>query len=425
MPSQTPNIRAKGLIVTTAANTLTSVHRCLAARTCRDAENVNDPTTGRTIRRGATIAENVGLCETCTRSAQHAIDDMIGTWLALHMAIGESTRRTSQKVATSRPAPININTDADALKVFIVEWLSAAAARVSEVLNIEEPHQHNNTDAEHARIIIACTRILSPNIDKLISLPADDVMVWLTAAETQYPGERLYIDEHGTPHRGIKITPMTGAELALKLTEIRRKARSFLALTTPADKLSLPCPRCNEYELTRRHERRKSKEIDQIECGACDLNWPYEQYRNLTLIWVKEDEMEREKLQKQLETEKTRRELVEWLLAKREWQLSLALDCPDNPAVDAYMSDKDVANLIGVSDSTVRSWATRGQITRHTADDGSIVFLASEVWEFAKTNLGGRAATIRRLTTGRKIYADTPTTAVVDKTDVACNTGGV
>lgn len=59
-----------------------------------------------------------------------------------------------------------------------------------------------------------------------------------------------------------------------------------------------------------------------------------------------------------------------------------------NPEIDAYMSDKEIADLIGVADSTVRSRATRGQITRHTADDGSITFLASEVWAFAKTTIG-------------------------------------
>lgn len=403
---------------------VTDAHRCLAGKDCRDAENIDDPTSGRTIRRGAPITDEAGLCDGCARNAEHAVNDMPSTWVALHMAIGD-TSRNNQKVSISRDAPIVINADADALKMAIVEWLVAAAARVSEILNIEEPQPRNNTDTEHARVIIACTRIIGPNIDKLIALPADDVMVWLSAAETQYPGERFYLDELGTPHIGVKVTPMTGADLALKLTDLRHKARTFLMITAPADKLSLPCPRCNEYQLTRRHERRRSKEIDQIECGACGLDWPYEQYRNLTLIWVKEDEMEREKLQKQLETEKARRELVEWLLAKRDWQLSLALDCPDvsasafaatvlaegeTPDAHAYMSDKDIANLIGVSDSTVRSWASRGQITRHTADDGSTVFLASEVWEHAKTKTGGRAATVRRLSAERKIHETTRAT---------------
>jgi hypothetical protein len=92
-----------------------------------------------------------------------------------------------------------------------------------------------------------------------------------------------------------------------------------------------------ESRSTRRSPGRTagSREVDQIECGACDLNWPYEQYRNLTLIWVRDDEMEREKLQKQLDTEKSRRELVEWLLAKREWQ-SVPSRCQLSPPPTAY-----------------------------------------------------------------------------------------
>ncbi|WP_156749638.1 hypothetical protein [Mycobacterium sp. E1747] len=392
---------------------MTESHRCAAGRDCRDAENFDDPTTGKTTRRGAPVAAESGLCESCTGAARYAVSDMVETWLSLHLAIGDTSRRLNQKVSISRSAPINLNTDADALKTSIVEWLVAAAARVAETLNCEEPSPRNNTDAEHARVVLACTRILEPNIDTLIGLPAGEVMVWLSAAETQYPGERFYVDDHGTPHIGVKVTTMTGAELALKLVKLRSKARSFLALTTPKDKLSLPCWRCNQLELTRRHERRGTTVIDQVDCAACEKSWPYEQYQNIIAIRVKEDEMEREKLQKQLDSERTRREIAEWLLAERDWQLSLAFDFPDVSASvfvttiltqnepqppEAFMSDKDIANLLNVSDSTVRSWASRGQIQRHTADDGSTVFLASEVWAFAKTNTGGRASTIRRLT---------------------------
>lgn len=396
-------------------------HRCLAGRNCRDAEKVDDPETGRTTKLGATIAEQNGLCDACIASAQRAVDEMPETWLALHMAIGENTRRANQKVSISRAAPIGLNTDADALKIAIVEWMIAAAARIAEALNVEDPQPRNNTDTEHAHTLIACTRILAPHVKKLVTLEADDVTIWLPPAEAKYPGERLYVDEHGTRHVGVRVVSMIGAELALEIVTLRRKARQLLALTSPIEKMGLPCPYCDEYELVRTHRTINlvnggTKEIDQIDCGACNLSWPYERYQQLCLIWVKEDEMEREKLQKQLDTEKARRELAEWLLAKREWQLSLGLDCTDvlasdfvsailttaeEPDDDAYLSDKDIATLVGVSDSTVRSWASRGRITRHTADDGTITFHAREVWEYAKSN-AGRTATVRRLTNERK-----------------------
>lgn len=399
-------------------------HRCLAATGCRGAVSVDDPTTGQTVRQAAVIPQEHGLCDACRNTVEHTVNDLTETWLALHLAIGDTGRRLNQKVTISRAAPINLNTDADALKVSIVEWVSAAAARVAEQLNIAQDDDRpgvearNSTDVEAARVMIASTRILGPNVDRLINLPPDNLMVWLTGKETQYPGEMEYVDENGVAHVGWRVESISGAELGLKLIDLRRRARSFLALTTPLDKLSLPCPRCNQYELTRKHERRRHREIDQIDCGACSLNWPYEQYRNLTLIWVRDDEMEREKLQKQLDSEKERRELAEWLLAKRDWQLNLALDCtdvsaaayaatiladPDIPEADAMVSDKDAGNLVGVSDSTIRNWASKGAITRHTADDGSVVFAAGEVWDHAKTMVGGRTSTVRRLSTARKL----------------------
>jgi transcription elongation factor Elf1 len=396
--------------------------------------SVDDPTTGQTSRQAAVIGQEHGLCDGCRGTVEHTVNDLTETWLALHLAIGDTGRRLNQKVTISRAAPINLNTDADALKVAIVEWVSAAAARVAEQLNIQHDDDRpgvearNSTDAEAARVMIACTRLLAPNIDRLLEQPHDDVMVWLTGKETQYAGERLYVDDQGISHVGVRVTSMSGAEIGLKLVELRRKARSLLALTATNDKLSFPCPRCNQYELTRTHRQLNTvngeqREIDEIGCGSCKFNRSYAHYQNLCAIWVKEDEMEREKLQKQLDAEKERREMAEWLLARREWQLGLALDCtdvsaadyaatilanPNTPDPDAKVSDKDAANLIGVSDSTIRNWASKGAITRHTADDGSVVFDAGEVWAFAKTVAGGRTATNRRLSTARKLNEPSP-----------------
>lgn len=343
---------------------------------------------------------------------------MTAIWVALHMAVGDQNMRAGQKVSGSRAARINVNTDVDSAKVEIVEWLVAAAARVAEQMNIDDPQPRNNTDTEHARIVSVCTRIIGPNLDKLLAAGEDDVTIWLPSSQTPFPGERMYNEDHGREHKGVGIIAMSGTRVALKLRELHRDARALLALTTPLDKLSLPCPGCNQYELSRRHTRWGTSEIDQIDCGNCKLNWPYLRYRQLCLIWVKGDEMEREKLQRQLEEETKRRELGEWLLAKREWQLSLALECTDvsaaefartivdndvpEPGETEFMTDNDIAALIGVSDSTVRAWATRGHITRHTSDDGSALFHAREVRDYAKAAAGGRNATVRRLSVGRR-----------------------
>ena len=392
----------------------TTDHRCAAGRNCRDSV-VEDGN-----RQAAVIVDAVGLCEKCTEAVGWAVRDMADTWMMLHGSIGDQSRRGGgQRVKGSRSAPINLNTDVDALKASIVEWMVAATAPISELLNVSDPRPVNHSDTEALRVVEACTRILSPHVHSLIGLPAGEMLVWLGSADTENPGESLTSARGGDHGRGV--VSMTGVDVALKLMELRGRARSLLALTTPHDKLPFPCPHCNTYELVRSHRSinlvgGKSKNVDQIDCGNCALQWPYERYRQLCRIWVREDELEREKLQKQLESEKERRELAEWLLAKRDWQFSLALECTDVsasafaatvladeiPEEDAYMSDKDIAALVGVGDSTIRTWATRGLITRHAADDGSTVFHAREVWEHAKSTAGGRAATNRRLTNVRK-----------------------
>jgi predicted site-specific integrase-resolvase len=60
--------------------------------------------------------------------------------------------------------------------------------------------------------------------------------------------------------------------------------------------------------------------------------------------------------------------------------------------LNAYMNDRDLAAIVCVSDSTVRRWASQGSITRHTAEDGSVLFWAPEVVEYAKTVTDPRAA---------------------------------
>lgn len=52
--------------------------------------------------------------------------------------------------------------------------------------------------------------------------------------------------------------------------------------------------------------------------------------------------------------------------------------------MDDLMSDKDIACLVGVADSTVRKWASDGLINRHIAQDGSTAFLVQEVWDMLR-----------------------------------------
>lgn len=273
------------------------------------------------------------LCEPCLDSIRHHITDIPRIWVALHEAIGEHTRNTAQKVSGSRTPPININCDVDALKTGIVEWLTLAAARVADELGIDEPMPHNNTDTEYAKTVEKCARIINPNLDLLIAAPAGDAQIWLPPTDTEYPGERLYVDQLGITHHGTRIVEVTGLDIAQQLVRLRRRALAVLGVTTPRDKLPYPCPGCNRPELSR-HQRKDPgrREVDEIVCGNCQLCWPYSRYQQLCLILAKEDEMERDKLTHQLNMERQHRQTVEWLLAEARWRFQLALECTDIPA---------------------------------------------------------------------------------------------
>jgi len=275
------------------------------------------------------------LCDPCLESTRHAVADIPRIWVALHTAIGDHTRSAAPKVSGSRTPPAGVNTEVDAIKTGIVEWLTIAAARISDTMNIDDPHPRNNTDHEHARIVDTCTRIITPHLDTLIAMPADDALIWLPASDTEYPGERTYTDPNGATHQGIRIMPFTGLQIAQRLTQLRRRALTLLGVTTPRDKLPYPCPDCNKLELSRRQDKQPGrKEVDQIDCSNCGLIWPYDRYQQLCLILAREDEMEREKLQQQLDVERRRRETVEWLLAESQWRFTLALECPNITAAE-------------------------------------------------------------------------------------------
>lgn len=382
-----------------------AVHRCLVGDDCRGRIYVDGQ------HQPALTPDPDAVCEACMKAFTRAIDDMTETWLTLHTAIGDAGRRISQKVSGSPSPPINVNTDVDALKSSITEWLVAAAAALADTLNTGAPKPRNTSDTEQLRTVVACTDLIAPHIDTLVHLENCETSVWLTAAETDFPGESVaYESEFGTVYiPNTTVSHYTGLQIVQHLTELRRRARKLLALTNPGDKewLSLPCPRCNTKSLTRRHEKPPGhKEIDQINCANCKLDWPYEQYQNLCLIWVRKDEMERDKLQKELDTVKERLAHAEFYLAERNWQLGLALTCTDIPAsvfaqevltatvhdTDNLISGKDAAVLVNVAESTIRAWASQGKITKYIADDGSMVFHAKEVWDVATTSRRGTKA---------------------------------
>jgi hypothetical protein len=247
----------------------------------------------------------------CYRAVQRTISELPETWVALHAAIGDRTVRPGQKVSGSRAAPINLNTDVDQIKGLITEWLTCAAARVAEKLGADDPQPRSSADSEHARIVVACCRLIGPNLDKLLESEPEDVLVWLSGRDTKYPGERVYVDGQGVTHQGVRVLLKSGIDIALELVRLQRQARTLLGVTTPRYRLALPCPHCSALTLTRRHDANH----DEVSCDSCNKMWTHDHYRRLCLLFLddQEDEMRLEEVQKQLEEWKVR----SWLTAEQ------------------------------------------------------------------------------------------------------------
>ena len=369
------------------------LHRCANGKQCRDPETVDTP--DGTIKLGAHIDAPTGLCEPCAHQVEQAVRDMPNMWASLHASIGDHTRRPQQRVKGTASRPINLNTDVDALKVAIVEWMQAAASRVADLLHVDPPEAANATDREHAHTVRRCTALLADHIDELLELPADYLMVWDT--HTPYPGELKTTDRNGT-HYGVTEQPFTGIDLANKLVSLRNQARKLLGITNPNDRLLTPCPYCSTYTLTRTIRNLISgKQIDYTTCTQCRRDWPYEQYEHLCHMAAEEEEMRSDELRKQLNEETRKRATAEWLLAERNWQFTCALQCDQIPAsVFAQevvfvglshntdrLTDKELEPIIGATASTIRTWAARGHITRHINKDGGAVYEIGETWNWA------------------------------------------
>lgn len=369
-------------------------HLCVAGPACRDKQRTDHGTTPATTEHPET------LCPACLRTTEWAINDTPNLWGRLHAAIGEKTANTTNgRVSGSRNPPILINPDIDAAKTSLVEWICCAAARISDILGTDAPWPQTHTDRAARSALHRAVKLLAPHSEHLTRLPEAPVAIWDPQAAR--PGEHTRINP------GRSIVDMTGAQIALKIIETHAHARKLLGLTETTEVLPLPCPGCDEKQLIRHHTIKYSTggnkppdNKDRVKCRNCGLDWEHDRYQQLIRIWLREEEMRSEELAKKLQTEQMRGELTQWLLAKKTWQLNtivetipdladLVADEPTNPQL---MTDRDLAALLGINDSTIRQWASRGHITRHTNNDGSTRYDAEEVWNCHQTRTKTGAA---------------------------------
>lgn len=248
---------------------MTDRHRCLAAAQCSSSVVEDDR------KLPAPTESPDSLCSGCERIMERAVKDLPETWVALHAAMGDNNRRPDQKVSGSASNPININLHADSLKVGIADWLCAAAARVAEALNVDDPQPKSNTDAEQARVVVACCRLLEPNLGKLLESKSDAVMVWRLQRDWDKDNKEWWQKDQLSPE------DMSGVEIGLELQKKHKLARSLLGHTKPRMRQTLACPLCSAMAVYRTVRTVRSKVYDDVTCDSCDKQWTYADFQTI------------------------------------------------------------------------------------------------------------------------------------------------
>lgn len=262
------------------------LHRCAAAGGC-GSKTAED---GKQVP--AQTDAPYALCVGCVRTLERVLGELPEMWVALELALGDKHTGSDEHVSGTRQPPIPISVATAAVMDSLVEWISAGAARVAEVLNTADPSPGSRTTAEHGRAVVEGCRLLRTNLSRLLDSEADPVMVWLTSKETGRPGE-TWTDSLGT-RRGIKLVDMTGIEIALEVQRQHKLARMILGHTQPRQRQALPCPLCSSVTVYRTVRTIRNKVYDDVNCEVCGKGGTYDWFQRMVGVALHHIEEEQE-----------------------------------------------------------------------------------------------------------------------------------
>lgn len=262
------------------------LHRCAAGGGCGS----------KTAEDGKQVAAQTdapyALCVGCVRILERVLGELPEMWVALELALGDKHTGSDEHVSGTRQPPIPISVATAAVMDSLVEWISAGAARVAEVLNTNDPSPGSRTTAEHGRAVVEGCRLLRSNLSRLLDSEADAVNVWLGPKETGRPGEQ-WTDSLGT-RRGMKLVDMTGIELGLEIQRQHKLARMILGHTQPRERQALPCPLCSSITVYRTVRTIRNKVYDDVNCEVCGKGGTYDWFQRMVGVALHHIEEEQE-----------------------------------------------------------------------------------------------------------------------------------
>lgn len=268
-------------------------HHCLSGPACRAATTQPDPTTGKTTRTGAPTDKPNTICRRCRSAIRVAVEDLPTDYDDLAAALGDHQRIDGEKVHSTPTPPIPLDVAKDELMGDIANQLANAADRVTRATGHHPPDTrgHNRSARIHAH-----AHHTANHLDALIASPPQPEEEWCGTGESVL---------HRDPTTGriaykpnTRIVERSGLDTALRLVELRSRARARLAGTTtglwrlPAH---LPgCTECGEVLYTNGHK---------VVCRACAKDWTEQTAGLLNAEVKRQAELERAQRMRHLETQ--------------------------------------------------------------------------------------------------------------------------
>jgi hypothetical protein len=192
-----------------------------------------------------------GLCPAHTHRAWYAARDLPAAHADLHQLLGKTSPRSSDRVRSSRAAPVPIRLDVDALRGEIADELE----RWGEIL----ADRAGATLPDSGRLT-AAAQWITDNWHNLLNIPPAAHMVWTTGTDRE-------------------VEFLDGVDAALRLGALHRRARGMLGTGLLVTPLPTPCPGCHT-RLTR------AAGADYVDCHGCGRLFTDAEYQRLVSLLV-------------------------------------------------------------------------------------------------------------------------------------------
>lgn len=246
--------------------------RCARRGDCPGYERVQVDTDAgeRTIRIGAPLQTERGLCRVCRDITGAAIDHLENDYWRLYAAIGVDQAITSSDtdpVAGSRELPIPIRPAVRDLAARIATLAVTWAEPIAEHMGIDwDPDLIHNHTRPHAALAKALG-VLRYNTHRLIDHDPIEMRCWTVVDDTPYS----------------TFEQRDGIDAALEFCRLHDRAQDTLGLTELVHRLPAPCPRCSTEDVAVMALVRDNGGAE-VYCRRCNASYAESDYKRLTLI---------------------------------------------------------------------------------------------------------------------------------------------